>query len=166
MFVKIMMIVFIGTIGRIDAMDTFSENVKQFVDFTKSESAVYDEPFEITLREQKKKIEISFAKIYASTRLEHIFIIANIRPREDMSYSHERADFLEMESLVYSGLKRDSMSKICFKDGEAFYNDHILLYLGHYNAFLIDDPFPRGLPPEVIARLLMDPSRTSISTRH
>ncbi|HCU06411.1 MAG TPA: hypothetical protein DIC42_02345 [Holosporales bacterium] len=166
MLIKIMMIVFIGIISRIDAMETFSENVKQFVDFTNSESAVYDEPFEITLQQQKKKLAISFAKIYASARPEHIFIIANIRPHEEMSYCHERADFLEMQSIVYSGLKRNSMSKICFQDGEAFYNDHILLYLGHYNPFLIEDPFPRGLPPELVARLLMDPSRTSISTRH
>ena len=166
MLIKIMMIVFIGIISRIDAMDNFSESVKQFVDFTNSESAVYDEPFEITLKQQKKTIAISFAKIYASARPEHIFIIANIRPHEEMSYSHERTDFLEMESVVYSGLKRNSMSKICFKDGEAFYNDHIFLYLGHYDAFLTEDPFPRVLSPEAVARLFLDPSRTSISSRH
>lgn len=170
MFAKyILLILLLKVSTEASAIENFIDCVDKGVNFDECQSLSFNPPLTMEIQNRANPITIRFAKIFCVHKDEHIFMIANIREnasKED-AHTHSREDYFKIQSLIQ---KRQPLKliKLQFEQGTAYFDNDTLFFLGHYDVFLTEDPFTRGggLSPEVVARLLMDPSRTSISTRH
>jgi len=148
-------------------LEGFAEKVKETVNFDECTSFSFDPPIEIEVKD--KGFSITFSKIYSCNNEDGVFMIANKRESKDImdKFRHEREDLHYVCEFLKNPNKTDKNSIRINGRGEGFYTQSILVFLGRWDVFLSQDPFPRGgLLIEEQKRLIVeDYLRRGTSTR-
>ena len=140
----------------LNAMDHFSNSVKQFVDFDNYQTMQFANP--ATFLVEDREINMYFAKVYKGVKQDQVFVIGNIRKDSNINngYTHERQDFEKMREVIFGETIDKKMKRIKFADsGEAYINNEVMFYLGSYETFFQFNPFPQVIP-NLQERLLLE----------